>query len=436
MTAIIRQIAAPFQHLTFERVLLLALNLAPLFVVTVRSWSSGLLIVGSLLCCVALMRPGSSSTPATNTPSKLKHIFVLTLFLPVMAVGVSSVLRADHDWANYDAPARFLIAIPVFLLALRARSNAANALQYVAPVSLILTLLHQTFMPQPLLWGPDRMSTYFSDPLVFGYFSLTLGLISAASIHLLKKDTKAVMLLKLVGLVIGLYLSVQSGSRTGWLAVPVVLGLWLYWQSAGRPDQRKLWGAGLIIVFLATLTLMSGTVSQRLALAINEVATYNWVGMAPETSVGLRITFLRIAADLFASNPLLGFGDTAHQPIALPSHIYNYATAESLHEAFYAGFHNEVVTNAIRFGLAGLLSSLLLFITPIYLFSSHLCARSNIQRANAWLGLVLMLCVCISSLSTEVFDLKYTASFFALMIALLAAGAIAPEPEVVHAGPD
>ncbi|MEN9438056.1 MAG: hypothetical protein RIR09_2711, partial [Pseudomonadota bacterium] len=45
----------------------------------------------------------------------------------------------------------------------------------------------------------------------------------------------------------------------------------------------------------------------------------------------------------------------------------------------------------------------------------------------------LMLCVLISSLSTEVFDLKYTASFFALMIALLAAGAIAPEPEVVHA---
>lgn len=433
MKSINRQIAAIFQHLTFTQGVLLALNLAPLFVVTIRPWSSGLLIAGFFLCCVTLMRTSSSPTPAANIHSALKRLIVLTLLLPVVAVGVSSVLRADHAWANYDAPARFLIAIPIFLLALRARSSVASTLQYIAPTSLILTLLQQLLIPQPLLWGAGRMSTYFADPLVFGYFTLTMGLISAASIHLLKKDTKAVVLLKLAGLVIGLYLSVQSGSRTGWAAVPIVLGLWLHQKSAGRPVQLKLLGTGLVIVFLVALTLLSATISQRLALALNETTTYNWVGMAPETSVGLRITFLRIATDLFASNPLLGFGDTAHQAIALPRHIYSYATPESLHTALTAGFHNEVVTNAIRWGLAGLVSSLLLFIAPIYIFSTHLNSAVKVQRANAWLGLVLMLCVLISSLSTEVFDLKYTASFFALMIALLAAGAIAPEPEVVHA---
>lgn len=427
---------ALFQHLTFERGLLLALCLAPLFVVTVRSWSSGLLIVGALLSVLALLRPGRPPAPALAPPSPLKHLVVLALCLPVVAIGISSVLRADHAWANYDAPARFLIAIPVFLLALRTRTNAAGALQYVAPVSVILTLLHQLFMPQPRLWGLDRMSTYFSDPLVFGYITLTLGLISAASIHLLQKDKPAVVLLKLAGLLTGIYLSVQSGSRTGWLAIPVVLGLWLYLQSIGRPIRLKLAGLGLLLLAVVALSFLSSTVSQRVALAFHQVATYNWVGLAPETSVGLRITFLRIAADLFASNPLMGFGDTRHTLAQIPEHIHSYATLGSLDMALTSGFHNEVVTNAIRSGLAGLIASVLLFLAPLYVFSTRLSAACPLQRAHARLGLVWMLCVLISSFSTEVFDLKYTASFHALMMALLAAGAMTPEPQADHASLD
>jgi O-antigen ligase len=49
---------------------------------------------------------------------------------------------------------------------------------------------------------------------------------------------------------------------------------------------------------------------------------------------------------------------------------------------------------------------------------------SSIQRANALLGLVLTICFFVSSLSTEVFDLKYMASFYALMVCMLCASAI------------
>lgn len=428
LTPVTRHPAAFFRGITFEQALPLALSLAPLFVVTVRSWSSALLIIGALLSVVALLRPARPPVPDVQPPNPLKHLMVLALLLPVVAIAISSVLRSDHAWANYDAPARFLIAIPVFLLALRVRANAAGILQYIAPISLMLTLLHQLFMPQPQLWGAERMSTYFADPLVFGYVSLTLGLISAASIHLLKHDSKAVVLLKLAGLLIGLYLSAHSGSRTGWLAIPVILGLWLYRQSAQRSTHRALWGVGLGIALLLGGLFLPASVVQRVTLAFHEISTYNWVGMAPETSVGLRITFLRIAADLFASNPLMGFGDTRHPLTLIPSHIHTYATPMSLDMALTSGFHNELVTNAIRSGVAGLLSSLLLFLAPLYVFSTRLKAACQTQRAHAWLGLVWMLCVFISSFSTEVFDLKYTASFHALMIALLAAGALTPRP--------
>ena len=41
------------------------------------------------------------------------------------------------------------------------------------------------------------------------------------------------------------------------------------------------------------------------------------------------------------------------------------------------------------------------------------------------MGIVLAVCVLVSSLSTEVFDLKYTASYFSLMLALLCASSLA-----------
>lgn len=436
MTFASRRPLAFFRQLTFAQGLLLTLSLAPLFVVTVRSWSSALLILGALLCAVALMRPSPPVAPLTGRAQTLQRLVLLTLALPVLAIAISSVLRANHVWAAYDAPARFLIAIPIFLLALRARANTAAALQYIAPLSLVLTLLHQLFVPQPHIWGPERMSTYFADPLVFGYLALTFGLISATSIHLLQKDKPAVVLFKLAGLGIGLYLSIQSNSRTGWLALPLVLGLWLTQYSAGRAASRTLWGAGLLVAACAAVAVLSPTVSQRVALAAHEITSYSWVGMAPETSVGYRITFLRIAADLFSAHPLLGYGD-ASQPLGqIPSHIGSYATPETLRFALSSGFHNEVVTNAIRSGLAGLVASVLLFFVPIGLFSTRLRAASIAQRAHARLGWVLMVCVLISSLSTEVFDLKYTASFFALMIALLAAGTLAPDREADRASPD
>jgi O-antigen ligase len=157
---------------------------------------------------------------------------------------------------------------------------------------------------------------------------------------------------------------------------------------------------------------------------MNEVVNYSWQGMAPESSVGFRITFLRIASDMFAVSPWAGFGDNGYDLKSLPSPIYVYASPESIRLAFNAGFHNEMVSNAVRFGIGGLLSSALLFLAPLFIFIHHSASSSVIQRSNALLGLVFATCFFISSFSTEVFDLKYMASFYALTIAMLCASAI------------
>ncbi len=347
------------------------------------------------------------------------------LLSPVLAVGVSSLLRGSYVAENYDSPSRFMVAVVIFLFALRRKTNAAQYLQYTVPVSLLFTLLHQLFFFQPGLWGPDRMSTYFSDPLVFGYTALTFGLISLVSINLLGRDCKFTIALKLAGAGVGFYLSIMSGSRTGWLAAPLILALWAYRHHLvkGRLLNVLAFSTSALIMF--GVYSLSTTVQHRFLIGIHEALNYSWVGIAPETSVGFRITFLRIAWDMFSSSPIAGHGDNGYDLAALPAHVYSYASHESLRMAFNAGFHNEIVSNAVRFGLGGLLAAAMLLLVPIGIFVRQSHSNSAVQRANASLGLVLTVCFFVSSLSTEVFDLKYMASFYAVMVALLCASAIA-----------
>lgn len=269
------------------------------------------------------------------------------------------------------------------------------------------------------------MATYFSDPLVFGYTSLTLGLISLVSINLLKKDSKQLLVFKFSGVFIGIYLSIMSESRTGWFAVPLVAFIWLYMNKAVSGKWKNFLVLAVVVALVLGFFAMPTAIYERFALAFREVRDYPWVGIAPETSIGFRITFLRIAFDLFVSHPIVGFGDTRYELLIVPTHVYAYASPESIRFALAAGFHNEVVTNAIRFGVFGLLASLLLFVVPLFVFFIKLNSSCFVQRANALVGVVFCICIFISSLSTEVFDLKYTASFYALMISLLCASSIA-----------
>lgn len=406
--------------------LLAFLALVPLCVVTVRSWSGAILILGALFCLISLLRsrsgPVAGNAPGMTDMPGARWVLA-TLIAPVMVIALSSTLRGQHNAAEYDSPSRFLLAALVFVWVLRRRASALHILQITIPAGLILTLLQQIVFPQPRLWGDDRMATYFADPLVFGYTSLTLGLICLLSIHTLGKDNKAMLALKLTGALVGFYLSVKSGSRTGWLAAPLVLVVWMFFMAGGRLRGRGKWLL-LAAVLLMIGFSMSATVQQRMGAAVHEVIDYPWTGIAPETSVGFRITFLRIAADLFATSPWVGLGDTRQPMQTLPAAIYTYASPEAIRMSLESGFHNEVVTQAIRSGVAGLLSAAALFLVPLAVFVRQMRSASAAQRGNALAGIVLVLGFLVSSASTEVFDLKYTASFYALMVALLCGSAL------------
>jgi O-antigen ligase len=82
-----------------------------------------------------------------------------------------------------------------------------------------------------------------------------------------------------------------------------------------------------------------------------------------------------------------------------------------------AGFHNDYIANAVRYGIGGLLAIIAIFLIP-FLFFVH-CLRYKSVQSYAMVGIAYVLIQSVSSLSYHVLDFKFMASFYALMIALL-----------------
>lgn len=367
---------------------------APLFLVTIRGWSSAVLFVAALCAAVALAQRRASPFVAVAERSATMRMAVV-LLLPVASILISSAFRGKFAAPMFDSPSRFAAAIPILLLVVHYRFSVG-----------------------------DRMATYFADPLTFGQYMMTLGLMSLASINLFGKDRPPLIAFKCAAAALGFYLSIRSGSRTGWLAMPIVIAYLALPRHRQLRARNVALALGVVAVLLVSSYEFSQTVRDRIDAAQQDYASYHFSGIAPDTSAGLRITFLRIGTYLAATHPLGGLGDTGFESALKAPELAAFASPYARSFALHAGFHNELMTNAVRSGIWGILSTLALFIVPMVIFVRAIRSPDRDRVANGTMGLVFMICQIVSGMTTEVFNLKFTASFSAIFIAALCGASI------------
>jgi O-antigen ligase len=335
----------------------------------------------------------------------------------------------DFYAPQFDAPSRFLVALPILLFVLRSGIPVARILSWVLPLSLAVGLVFLEAQGADPRWPAGRETTRVVDPLVFGYLTFTFGLMCLVTVSPRQwREAPWGVVLRLAGAALGLYLSLRSGSRTGWLALPLVVGLWLYclWRA------RTRWAIPAVLLVACASPVLAyllvPTVGSRIDEAAQELLAYPWEGMAPDTSLGGRITALRIAFDLFVEHPWAGRGNLSHVPIAsLPS--FSYASPWATKLAYHSAFHNQIVTNAVRTGVGGLLATAALLLVPLAICTRSLLRDGPRVRPEAAMGFAFFACMLVSSMSTEIVDLKYMASLYAVMTAVLCGACLAPPRE-------
>jgi len=99
---------------TLNKSLLCLLSILPLGLFTVKGWASGLSFACAALAILIIT--SRSLNPKVNEQDAFWIQLLLLMFtLPLFSVMLSSALRGEWIWANFDSASRFFIAAPIFM---------------------------------------------------------------------------------------------------------------------------------------------------------------------------------------------------------------------------------------------------------------------------------------------------------------------------------
>lgn len=353
--------------------------------------------------------------------------FALAMASPVAAIFLSQAYHGKFDSFYYDGASRFLLAVPIFLALRQTNIRVITVLQYGIPLGTLVGLAMLKI--HPFDWGGRYTTSNFFNLIHFSDTALILGFLSLFSINWERKDHPLVLALKLCGFMAGIYMSIQSGERGGWVAMPALLLIWIAAHS-----KVKLWlKLGIAIpVILGAVWLsysMLEVIHSRIDSIFSDIASY--ANGNKDTSIGLRFQLYLAAIHLFAEHPIFGIapGEFGHAMSALAASgmITPYAALMGTAEV-----HNEILQKCAETGLFGLLSILSVYLVPIFIFWQSTKSTGPSVRIASFMGICLVIGFFIFGLTVEIFDLKMTTTFFAFTLAILMAAATQHKaPEII-----
>jgi len=406
-----------------RRALQVIVLLFPALAVAVKGGANGSLMLAAALSLFALLRrrrPAGGGTAATE--HEAARSYALAMAAPVVVLLAVQTLHGG-PWAvgAVSSSARFLLAVPIVLLAVR----FGRALAPWADASFALGALAAgaVMLVAPREWSEGRWGSAFLDPINFGGLALLLGVLSAVSIDWRRRDRPALRALKVAGLVCGVAASVPTGARGPWLAALLLIVVLAFTTLRGRSPAVRvaLWMslAAVLLAVFATVDAFRG----RFDLMAADLGSFLWGGER-DTSPGVRLQIWRAAVLAFAERPLLGLGGGGFAA-AVDGLLAGGQLSPLAAEAARAEMHNTYLAFAADFGVGGLLAIVAVFAVPAVTFARRLGAASPVARRAALMGLVVVTVYAACALSVDVFKLKMMAAFYAAATAFIAAIALA-----------
>jgi O-antigen ligase len=388
----------------------------PLFHLTVKNWTNGWL---AFLGVVSLIGLVVTTKNWRKLFSDWRYIAIVLAFtLPIVAVVFSQLLRGEWVWKYLDAPSRFLLAALAFLWLRSQKIDFIRAFRVVCPLSIWFALAFVWIDPEPTrLWG-NRFATSIADTNAFGIQIVLLGFLSFMMLQLDPPRSWLLKVLLASSVGVAAYLSVGSQTRTGWIALPFLGFVWLY---AMRHQWRKiLVTSSTILALLGAIFVSYPPVQHRVVSIYSEFD--DWVsGNNTDTSGGVRIDLWRAAIELFKHRPLEGYGDYAQFKDYLDLPAVRAVANDFAIDVIRLGVHNELLANALRSGVLGVLCVLGLYLLPLAVFWQGQKGSTGIYRLANFMGIAVVVSFMVFGITLEVFNLKFSASFYGFLIAVLAA---------------
>lgn len=342
---------------------------------------------GYSLGAFILLMAGSSLIARRALPALSRQDSLIVLVLLVYAaVGVVEAILDNQGISGIDKPLRFVFAIPALIWLIKHPPNVAflwSGLATGGVLAASFALWQRLFENMPRAQG-------YTHAIQFGNLSMLMGVLCLAGVGWAAAQPRyrnvwlAILLAGALGGVLG---SLLSGTRGGWVGLP--LALWVLYRGYGRHLGMHLKVAILALLLAGVATVYAVPqlgVKARVNSAVSDVQHYI-SGENRATSVGLRFEMWRGATMLIAEKPLTGWGSQGYTEAM---HVLGDNGVINSYAAQFTHAHNDFIDITAKRGVFGLISILALYFVPLYFFNRYAKFGTNPSKLPISLAGILL----------------------------------------------
>ena len=355
--------------------------------------------------------------------------FTIGMLAFVIAIAVQQALFGYWLPRQFDALSRFVLALPVFLLLRQLPSRHLRVIGWgCAAGALAVGIWALVDQPAGGWTDANRLNNSYTNAIPFGDTALLLGFLSVFTLGWDKPRDWRVLGIRLLALVGGGYASYLSGSRGGWLAVPVFVVL-LAMQYQWYAQKKRLLIATLAIMIGAGALLSTERVQKRLGEVTNDVSMMHQG--EDYTSVGLRFQLWNASGLIFMHHPVYGVGKGRLVDELGLLAKRGEVKAEIVNERAHSDFFSTLA----EMGAIGVMCLLLFYFGISVYFWRHRLSSDPSIRAASYAGLAVATSTVIFGLTIDVLVPIMVTVLLALLVATFLAVIDARKRELATAQP-
>jgi len=360
--------------------------------------------------------------------SRIEKWFLTSYFLMFIIALASIVFMGEGVDGNkrLAAYSGFLFSIPIYYL-FRLYMPPSRIIWAAIVIACYIVAtrawLEVNGIVEDIEWSsfPVSRANGAMHPIRFGNLTLLLGFIALAG-SLYIKDVKLWM--KLAGILAffcGLYASVLSQSRGGWIAIPLllVIVLWPVFRELTVKSKVALLVA-IVISMVVVFNLTNLKVSERFKQAESDIVQYQKYNNS-STSLGARFDMYETAYNIFLQKPWFGVGIGNYRKHSASYYELNEDRL-STDVIMWGNPHNEILMHMATRGVVGLVVLVMLFVVGIYLFYSNMRKYNQNTLFFAVSGLLIFVAYLHYGMSVALFLHRDMTVFFIMYVTLFVAG--------------
>ena len=353
-----------------------------------------------------VMLTRSDSAPLTGVE---KLMITCWLVYPAYT-GIDLWFRTGWIWIEFQEPSRFLLVMPIFLM-VRKVGLSQQAMMWGVFAGAIVAGSYGLYQKQVL--GFSRASGGTSGLIAaFGDISLILGVMCVALFQPYWRNSKGWLLIAFLGLSLGIVGSLMSGTKGGWISMPILC--WLAVDLLEKPTYLKRFMVLSSFILLAVLVwYYVPFIEQRVSVIVPAIYEYFVNGKVADGSAGIRLALWHAATLIFIDNPLFGAGPGTYYIEKLE---YINAGLIPSEAAGFTGPHSQLFESLFESGICGPIMVYSIYFSFIW----HCRKHFNQNKALSTTGVLMAAGFIDFGMVEVIWDINNAGVFYTVMMVLIA----------------